>query len=111
MTKKVEVDPRTTLLVSPVQVTRETGLSPGLQKKLRDADQFCPAIRIGGRLYYRRTQLEEWLNGVEAVEGPEREPLERLAKDADRSVETALLARALERMDEGQRLREVLGDD
>ncbi len=68
-----------TLLITPQGVWNEYGIPVASQKDLREAGQFVPVIRVGGRLYHRRELLERWLDehtvvtihqGDEAVEAP-----------------------------------------
>jgi hypothetical protein len=51
-----------TLLITPRGVEHGYGLPVETQKDLRKTGRFVPAIRIGGRLYYRRELLERWLD-------------------------------------------------
>jgi hypothetical protein len=51
-----------TLLITPRGVEHKYGVPVETQKDLRKMGRFVPAIRIGGRLYYRRELLERWLD-------------------------------------------------
>jgi hypothetical protein len=49
-------------LVTPQGVAAEYGIPVTTQRDLRVRDEFVPVIKVGGRLYYRREQLETWLD-------------------------------------------------
>jgi Helix-turn-helix domain len=48
--------------VTPQGVAAEYGIPVTTQRDLRVRGEFVAAIKVGGRLYYRREQLEAWLD-------------------------------------------------
>lgn len=67
-----------TKLIDQRGVANEYGVPVQTQNKLHDRGAFAARLRIGHKWYYRRAELEAWLDsrrvatthqGIEAVEG------------------------------------------
>jgi hypothetical protein len=63
--KKME-DPTESLLVNQRWVAEKGGIPVSTQEDLRRKGLFAPWLRINNRIYYRRTQSEQWIAEQEA---------------------------------------------
>ena len=50
-------------LLSPQHIAEQGGPSPQRQAKLRMTGEFCPHLKIGGRIYYKVDDWESYLAG------------------------------------------------
>lgn len=56
-----------TKLIDQRGVANEYGVPVQTQNKLHDRGAFAERLRIGGKWYYRRSQLEAWLDAQRVV--------------------------------------------
>lgn len=56
-----------TKLIDQRGVAEEYGVPVQTQNKLHDRGAFAARLRIGGKWYYRRSQLEAWLDAQRVV--------------------------------------------
>ncbi|OMC14937.1 AlpA family transcriptional regulator [Mycobacterium sp. SP-6446] len=56
-----------TKLIDQRGVANEYGVPVQTQNKLHDRGAFAQRFRIGGKWYYRRSQLEAWLDAQRVV--------------------------------------------
>ncbi len=57
-----------TILVSKRGVQEQYGIPINTQEDLHRKGLFAPQLKVGGKIYYRRTELETWLD-VHTVSG------------------------------------------
>lgn len=62
------------LLLSIADAAELTGIKPGSFRTLCDANHGPPTVRIGKRIYLRRTDLERWLDEARHDPQPEAVP-------------------------------------
>jgi hypothetical protein len=58
-------------LIDRSGVRQEYGISIAAQTDLSARGEFCPCLRVGGKLYYRREELEHWLDSRRVVTTPQ----------------------------------------
>ena len=51
-----------TILVSKRGVQQQYGIPINTQEHLHRKGVFAPQLKVGGKIYYRRSELEAWLD-------------------------------------------------
>jgi len=63
------------LLLTPEQVSERTGIAVATLAKRRVTGFDCPPfVRIGGRVYYDRAELEAWIAGLPRLRSTSENP-------------------------------------
>lgn len=98
----------TQLLIGQKGVESEYGLSVDLQEKLRQEGNFAPWMKIGRRIFYVRTEFDQWLDEQKVksmapgAKAPERD--DTLAAALDQIIRTTPMGEETRK-----RIAELLG--
>jgi len=72
-----------TKLIDQRGVANEYGVPVQTQNKLHDRGAFAERLRIGGKWYYRRSQLEAWLDAQRVTTHRAVETVQAAAEDGE----------------------------